>query len=231
MNETIVRNRLFEAYQNALSDPHHQFTEEEATDLSGVFLPDVTAAYCASPIRLLLVGQETKGWNGAFEHFRPDDSFELYRQKPFTSYATWMTCAPKKIRFLQFHRSLCKRVGGEVLWANVFAMSHNKASPVGHRSISKIQSLSARLLKDQVEILKPHGILFTTGWRYDRFLTDFFGEKIHQSNVVEPKALWQFRIDDTLCFRTSHPRYATHNAYREMAISSLLNLHNQLRSR
>jgi hypothetical protein len=227
MDEVHTRQQLFKAYQDILSRPDYHLTDAETAGLSGVFLPDVTAAYCKSPVRLMLVGQETKRWNGGWQQYQVGDDFEAYLRAPTMAYREWMTGKPGRHRFLQFHRSLGKRMGsepGSVIWGNLFATSYNQASPVkcDTNRFNKIQALSSTLLRTQIEILKPHAVIFTTGWRYDPHLKACLGDQLQQSEVHKPKVIWRFMFEQTRCLRTSHPRYAAHNLERNKALLKLI---------
>ncbi len=48
-------------------------------------------------------------------------------------------------------------------------------------------------------------MIFATSYTYDRLIKEFFHNKIQNSEVIEPKSLWKFKVGNTVCYRTWHP--------------------------
>ncbi|MHA6639415.1 hypothetical protein ACP6JA_12220 [Stutzerimonas frequens] len=212
-----IRERLVEAYTEILSP--EILAKFEGTDdgLAGIFLP--SAPECAMDV--MIVGMETKGWNGAFSDIRSED-LSSYISHAMERHANYLAKRPKRSSFEQFHRKVAKRLGCErnqVGWSNILAVDYKKGSPIHCSAFEAIRELSSLLLRKQVEIIQPKTIIFVCGWRYDKYLKHCLGDLISGSNVRTPKALWQFKVGDTLCFRTSHPRYVSGDQYREKALS------------
>lgn len=85
-------------------------------------------------------------------------------------------------------------------------------------SFKVIESLSAKLLRAQFEVLKPNVAIFTVGSARDQFIKDTFHELETQS-VIHPRRLWHFKIGDTHCFRTNHPRWSGSKRYIDEALA------------
>lgn len=209
---------LAEAYAAVLNPDMLASFEGRSDDLTGVFLPSATD----KPMKLMIVGMETKGWNGAFDQIR-QGSLQDYIERSMQKHERFQVMEPGRSSFGRFHRDAAKTLGctrADVGWGNLFAVAYKKGSPKRDReSFSAVRELSRQLLREQIKILQPQAIIFVTGWRYDADLKSALGDQIDSSNVIEKKALWEFRIGDTLCYRTSHPRYVKQNQYRKMALS------------
>ena len=78
-----------------------------------------------------------------------------------------------------------------------------------------------QLLREQLRVIQPQPIIFVTGWRYDSDLKRSLDGLIDRSEVLIKKALWEFYLGDTLCYRTSHPRHVTAAQRRDSALSKI----------
>lgn len=196
---------------------------------SGLFLPKPTEAYFDSPVRVAVIGQETRGWhNGECEfknglNISPESiSNAMMRVESFISKR------PGKYKFLQYYkkvsRTLCNGssdTGNSAVWLNQFCVSVKGRSPVKSSQFKEIRDLSEKLLQLQFEVLKPDIAIFTTGSARDKFLKNCFpelAEKNSHSKVIVPRRLWQFKIGETNCFRINHPRWYGSYKYREEAL-------------
>ena len=47
---------------------------------------------------------------------------------------------------------------------------------------------------------------------YDSVIKEFFKDNIQNSNVIEPKSLWEFQYNEITCYRTWHPSTIKYNA-------------------
>lgn len=215
------KERLAEAYASILT-PEMLAKFDGCTDaLTGIFLPSATD----KPMKLMIVGMETRGWNGAFDQIHQQDLSD-YIGAAMSKHERFQVMEPGRSSFGRFHRDAAKALGclrSEVGWGNLFAVAYKKGSPKRDpKSFAAVQELSRQLLREQIKILKPQAIIFVSGWRYDADLKGALGDLIEASCVIEKKALWEFRIGDTLCYRTSHPRYVKQNRCRKMALSRIV---------
>ncbi|MNG01673.1 hypothetical protein D3C84_846650 [compost metagenome] len=173
----------------------------------------------------MIIGQETKRWrNNTCEAKNLKlINTETIRTSMNASLA-FNTKKPKKSKFRQFYKNasvaLCKDSSdptNSALWSNQFCISYKEGSPVksGER-FDIIRSLSSRLLQAQFDILEPDVAIFTVGSARDKYIKESF--KCEESNVIEPRRLWHFRIANTHCFRTNHPRSPFSPRYLKDAI-------------
>jgi len=189
------------------------------TGLAGIFLPSAAAG----PVKLMIVGQETRGWLGSFAKVH-DTPLQDYVAASMARHRDLLAGPARGSRFGQFHRQAqrtLRSVEGSVAWHNLFSISFKERSPTGSKAMGLIAELSTQFLLKQIELLQPQAILFVTGAGYDRYLKACFDGRIQDSCVVEPRRLWRFRIGDTLSLRTTHPRFAAGNPHRVQALQEI----------
>ncbi|MFP3637428.1 uracil-DNA glycosylase family protein [Paraburkholderia sp. SIMBA_054] len=192
---------------------------------SGVFLAGLPHGFDGSNLRILIVGKEPKAWRDGTCRFRAGEQPSLVAVlEAMESQRAYLARRAGSVKFIQFVKQVVKaasrtRVHARVSvhWGNLFCVSHAAGSPVKSRGIESVAALSARLLRAQIAVVEPDIIFFTTGHSYDAFLHSAFPDRF-ASNPIQPKCLWEFRVGRALCYRTSHPRYAAHNGWREEAI-------------
>lgn len=212
----IIEERLIEAYTEALSPESLQQFKGKDQGLAGVFLPHGAE----EGIPLMIVGMETRSWNGHFSDVR-NANLRTYIEASMNKHRAYLGVPVGKSSFGRFHQSCAQAFGvhrDRIGWGNLLAVSHNRRSPIGSDAMAAILDLSSTLLRKQLEIIKPKAVIFVSGWRYDKFLKRSLDGLISGSQVHESKALWEFKLGDTRCFRTSHPRYVAGRRYRDEAI-------------
>ncbi|PHX38609.1 hypothetical protein AO263_27490 [Pseudomonas sp. NZIPFR-PS5] len=119
--------------------------------------------------------------------------------------------------FFNFLRALAPDHGKDgIAWANLFCLSLNGTSPMQWENIRELREVSARLLKTQIEILKPNVIIFANGASSAKYRQLYFPHK-GESSVCSRLAdyrdegvpigqLWRFHPYDSIpCFRIQHP--------------------------
>lgn len=213
---TECDDRLARAYNELLSAFDLSRFRPVDTGLAGIFLPSAPVG----PVKLMIVGQETRGWLGNFAKVY-DTPLQEYVAASMARHRDLLAGPPRGSRFAQFHREAQRKlrtVEGSVAWHNLFSISFKERSPIASKAIGLIAELSTQLLVKQIQLLQPRAILFVTGAGYDRYLKACFDGRIQDSCVVEPRRLWRFRMGDTLCLRTTHPRFATGNPHRVQAL-------------
>ncbi|NRB80234.1 MAG: hypothetical protein HRU38_16455 [Saccharospirillaceae bacterium] len=146
--------------------------------LSGIFLAKPDPSYFSSDRKVLIVGQETRGWRKETCKIRNGHSnkIEAIRDSMDASLQFNYT-EPKKSRFRQFYKKASVRLNktsanprNSAVWANQFCMSFKGKSPRRSSSFKDIQQLSSLLLKAQFEILKPDVAIFTVGSARDFYI-------------------------------------------------------------
>jgi|GEM_PF-2717620 hypothetical protein len=199
-------------------------------ELSGFFLPSPSPNYFKSHPRVFVVGQETRGWRNKAcrikNEFSIDDAEIDASMKVSQKFSS---SGAKKSTFLQFYRKLSATIDSgsrdAALWSNQFCVSHNSGSPVSlpPEKFDIVKKLSYKLLRAQIDILKPSVIIFTTGPSRDKYIKECFPE-YETVNIIEPRRLWHFKVGDVNCIRTSHPRWVEGTEYLDRAIQMVQEL-------
>ncbi|GAC1030970.1 hypothetical protein thsps21_17970 [Pseudomonas sp. No.21] len=220
MQSVHIKQRLGDAYQTVLSQEMLAKFEGCSEGLTGVFLPSAAE----KPMRLMIVGMETRAWNGSFKQIH-DGDLRDYIEDSMRKHQAYLDVPPGRSCFGRFHQYAAEKLGcprEEIGWGNLFAVAYKKGSPKrDSTSFAAVQELSIQLLREQLRIIRPRSIIFVTGWRYDADLKRSLDGLIDRSRVLEKKALWEFYLGDTLCYRTSHPRHVAAAKHREDALRNI----------
>jgi hypothetical protein len=147
----------------------------------------------------MVVGQETHGWYGEWnstasipETLKVYDSFHLglgYNSPFWEATRRLRTNLKDSVPEFGF------------VWANLFSFDQNK----GRADENYLEAMrKMRVLPKEIEILKPHAVIFFTGPVYEYNLNYYFpGESIGDRRLAR---LVRERLP-TLSFRTYHPNY------------------------
>ena len=161
-----AQQTLAEAYYDVLNAlPQHWLDRSKTQDpeyakLSGLFLPGTSASYQSAPQKIMVVGRETRRW----DVLRGDDKFqslEDYICKAMTTQQDHLAKFIRKPRdrgesFFNLLRDLADDHGVQSLaWANLFSFAWNKKSPMRWEHFPTLLEISERLLKAQIEVLRP----------------------------------------------------------------------------
>ncbi|MFC1234402.1 hypothetical protein [Vibrio sp. F74] len=202
--------QLEAAYQEALSSA--DFSKIYATPhLSGVFLACPDETYFESKRKVLFIGQEPKAWR-TYCPIRHGEKIteKLIRESMFDTLKQSKLPA-KKHKLIKFYKRCSLELAEGVqefqhsaVYSNQFCMSFKKRSPDSSPAFSMIADLSKRLLKAQFDILKPDVAIFTTGSDRDSYIKQAL-ENYRTVEVIVPRRLWHFQVNDTHCFRINHP--------------------------
>lgn len=220
MQPMDIKQHLVDAYQAVLSQEMLAKFDGCSEGLTGVFLPSAPA----KPMKLMIVGMETRAWNGSFKQIHGRD-LRGYIEHAMQKHEEYQVKRPGRSCFGRFHQYAAEKLGctrEEVGWGNLFAVAYKKGSPKkSPESFSAVLELSIQLLQEQMRVIRPQSIIFVTGWRYDEYLKQSLHGMIQKSDVLLKKALWEFYLGDTLCYRTSHPRHVIAAKHREAALSKI----------
>jgi len=223
-----INDVLTRAYREILADlPLHWidgscFQDVEFAKLSGLFLPGTSDAYLQAPQRIMVVGRETKTWNviSAQTPFADLDEYihrAMIKQQRFLK-KNLPDRRDKGESFFNLLRAIAKNHGSDgIAWANLFCSSWKGNSPMAWKKhFPALLAVSERLLKAQIEILKPDIIIFangTTSAKYRRQLFPHKGEHSVCSRHVDFEGygiaieqLWMYYIYEKIpCYRIQHP--------------------------
>lgn len=195
------------------------FTAAEQKILSAPFLIQVTEQYFRAPVRILFVGQETKGWLEKLgQTLQREDSVSplLERYSKQMKIPKWKSALLKKYRLLE--QELGGGVRGSIVWSNLNKMDvdRGKRKTRNSRGYSKhLDAFSEKLFRYEVEVLKPDVMIFGCSYTHDAVIKRYF--PLYETNPGgEPYSLWKFTVGDTQCYRTWHPSTIRHRGKKSI---------------
>ncbi|MCX2525488.1 hypothetical protein [Larsenimonas rhizosphaerae] len=228
-----MSDELITLYRKILLETDFSPLEEEKANYSGVFLPVPGPAFGQSGFKLMVVGQETRGWNGSLEKLlsaQLNNTLDEYLGGTAENYLAQLN-VPINSVFLRFLKTTEKRLNMapmEIFWANLLACSYRKKSPRGRpkKEYEALRKLSSELLSAQIKLINPDAILFLTGPGHDKTIKamgmeHFNGHK--RSWVKEKRRLWFFELGSIPCCRTTHPCHFAGKASRIEAVDAIAN--------
>lgn len=241
-------NSLYEQFKNSTSLP-----TALAERTSPPLLLSVSETWANATQRVLVVGQETLGWD-----FHPGDYFpELkasintfadfqripssvraltagYRDFEFARHQPGNYNSP----FWRAYRSVRSALGEEVdgaetavLWTNLFRMSLDSGSVYENgtpEEAALIRDAGSALLRAEIQTLAPTSIIFFTGPNYNQHLyAQFPGLKLMNLEHYDPEktSMLMHALFPLKTFRTYHPAYLARSG--QWDIISMINAWNQ----
>ena len=169
----------------------------------------------------MIVGSETAGWN-VLKQNEEFTNLNDYIERSLGKHQRFFKdqIGSKNSRGYTFHnftRSVANKCGKDgLIYSNLFCFDWKNSSPMNNEYFETIKKYSERLLKIQIEILKPQIIIFANGITSVRYRRDFF--PIHGDNKVCTNGrdyssvgianhhLWEFDLYENIrCFRVHHP--------------------------
>lgn len=232
---------LIKTYKEILKTLNNKPFELIEDKYSGVFLPVPSEEYWRSPVKIMLVGRETAGWNTGNHKNKiarvlglmPDITVEQVVEEAVTRYKEhqdkWTPNTKSRSRFTQYHFLLARKLElppKAIVYANLFAWDYDRKSPLlrPENELQEIASVSLRLLATQIRHFKPDFVIFACGSRTDRFIKCLSKEYLGGSKTlsVTPKKLWKFEAGNATCFRIAHPRATYgHEEFRAKVIEQI----------
>lgn len=191
----------------ALYEKHHASLKavraaHPAEDMAGPFLISPNAIYPLQPHRLMIIGQETGGWEynvddlrAQMEAYEEFNVGETYRSSPF-----WNVT-----------RKVEQALGNEPFscaWSNISKFDHNNTRASGKYAAS-IASVD-HLLREEIAIIKPTVCLFYTGPEFDtRVCAIFPGVAFHEVPGHDERELARLEHPGLPhhSYRAYHPKY------------------------
>ena len=191
--------------------------------ISPPMLLRITDKYENHKSKVLVLGQETKGWGAENIGFEAFDTFitntnsveclcDLYEGFCFAKWSSH-----KKSPFWRAFRQLAKMSFGEeifesnVIWSNLVKVDYNRASikKMAWENQLKILEYSKKILERELQILKPTTCVLFTGPNYDSFVAHILGKQEYVAVLdkypVEEFA--RFEREGIPFYRTYHPSY------------------------
>lgn len=202
-----IQRQLNAFYESALAEAG--FLPEHLEQLSLPHLLCISQEYLDAPLKVMFVGKETNGWYGRLRDYYAGkatiaDLLGRYRQQ--------MDVTGGQGAFLKSLDHIALELAGgtrkSIVWANLMKMDWPRGRSDSRNSIdhsAQLREFSCRVLRYEVDLLKPDVILFGSGHGYDRAIKAAFPVRSGSLRLV-PRALWRFDIGGIACFRLRHPQ-------------------------
>ena len=206
MNRDVLQDQLNAFYEKTLSEAIPALISKESR-LSFPFLLDIPTAYLAAPVRIMFVGKETNGWNGRLENFSCSSEAIGQLVKKYQKYRAGPSRSPFTRTLIRTSKALYGDLSEALLWNNLMKMDWNRGRTDSRSSIDhsqQLSDLSAKLLRFEVDLLKPDVIIFASGASYDKAIKTTFRD-YKTEVVIEKRCFWVFKIGHTVCYRVRHP--------------------------
>ncbi len=240
---STINNQLYQLYKSKwteLTECCSQLnpTNKKQSAAHPLFIK-VGDEYEAAKYKVMIVGQETDGWIGNFssnkerkcldfilndyysylygnkelmckEHYKkysPSARLKKKNQRPF-----W-----NKANFKYFQDELKEKLGGSdisFIWNNVSKLGKTSRGKATDNLEEIEDSILKGLHKDEIAILKPDIIIFTSGSNRDHLIKKRFGGSFSAPTLFSQKEIAKITFDEphsnTLAFRTFHPNARSH---------------------
>ncbi|MCU8040395.1 hypothetical protein ACRN98_17975 [Shewanella oncorhynchi] len=208
-NDTEVIIQLKEAYLDILSKT--DFSKIYASPgLSGIFLACPDKSYFEAKRKVLFIGQEPKTWRTNCPIKNGAEVTQQLIQQAMSQTVHQSKLPSGKHKLLNFYHKCSlalsegqPEIGCSAVYSNQFCMSLQRRSPERSPAFKMIEELSNSLLEAQFTILKPDIAIFTTGSNRDKYIKNALNYSTVE--VVVPRKLWHFQVNETHCFRINHP--------------------------
>ncbi len=202
MNENLIK-----LYNEEFKDI--SFLKDYDKILSKPFLLKVHEDYIKAHKKIMVFGQETHRWHGKLIDFNKEDdiaklmdSYEKFLDKRVFSQNKSRGRSCFIHRLVKINNDIKKNLSDtQIIWNNLLKFDKNGKSS---RKIKKVTDFSIKLVKKEIDILKPDILLFQTGPYYDFIIKKLF-TNIENSEVIVSRKLWKFTVDNKVSFRINHP--------------------------
>ena len=228
--------RLYEEYKTKWSETRQRGTLPQGLleRLSCPLLLHIKdALWDDSKYRILLVGQENCGWDdgndGAFQtmldFLAKSESVERI-QNVYEGFNFGATYTPSP--FWQAYREArCvaeKDRDYAVMWSNLYRCCYNGGSvfKAGMEEQQVLMEMSREIFVDELKILKPRAVIFTTGPYYDETINQFFQGNVfadfssERNNQRQLARIEHPDLPQGKSYRTYHPNYLWRTRKRDL---------------
>lgn len=221
--ETLKKNNkmkqeLLKIYTERQNDYKRIIELFPDNDLAGPFLISPNEIYSKQPNPLMIIGQETNGWD-----YNVDDLEKQMKVYEDFNVGFDYYSSP----FWNVTRKLEKALGNETYscaWTNFskFDVDAGRAHGEQEKEISTLDNL----LEKEIEILKPKICILFTGPNFDhRIINTFEGVEFSEAEGFTTRQLSQLKHKNLpeLTFRTYHPNYLRRSGMEQDVIEFLTN--------
>lgn len=205
----LLQAKLNDFYRTTLAGAKPLFDDKHLRELSAPLLISISEAYLHAPVRVMFVGKETNGWWGKLRaYYATEDALAALMQR----YQEQMGKSKWGGRFFQMLSRTARELNGAqadaIAWTNLMKTDWEQGNGYSRNSkefSAALTKMSQEMLRFEVELLKPHVIIFACGTSYDSVIKETFPHRTNSEPVVK-RALWQFNVGEILCFRCQHPQ-------------------------
>lgn len=205
--------KLYTSHSTAFKSVLNLTTEEHK--LNGPYLCSPGKEYLESKVKVVFVGQETKGWTA-----HADVSLQM---QTYADFGLGKKYIPSP--FWNVIRKIEKAATGNhyccaTLNLNKFDVN---GKPPREPYLATIQKLD-HILKDEIQLLKPDLVIFFTGWRLDGRLTGIFNANLVEVDGLKKRELAEIKLvnESFKIFRTYHPNYLRRSGLENKVINTLI---------
>ncbi|MDR6232665.1 hypothetical protein Q3H58_005073 [Pseudomonas psychrotolerans] len=233
-----ARHLLMQDLLKAIYEDYKQRVSSEIQDLSVISPPlllSVPEKWTKSKTRILIVGQETLGWDFSDGSYYPWPHSPITNFEQFALYPRSVSALMQgyvEFEFSRFqrenvnspywraYRHIRQAMGEEafgfdscVLTTNLFRMAFENGSAVYNgtkEQAEEMNRLSGTLLVEEISILEPTAVIFFTGPRYESYLMSQFTDMEFSAISDIPISRMAYVHSSSLpklSFRTYHPSY------------------------
>lgn len=226
---TMLNDRLLSLYTSSLpglSALYSDLDRKEIFDYVGPFLLYCwEEEYLSARHRLMIIGQETYGWDA--DYVRSVDDVKRFMQ----SYKDFELGKNYNSLFWRYAHLINEMINGEdgknFVWNNVNKFGIDGAGRPDQAVLDN-ENLHFNLLAREIGILKPDVCIFLSGPTYDADLKEKLGDlrlEPFQDYPLNEAARLRSRFLPDHSFRTYHPGYGNH--YSEWYIDLLRKISNE----
>jgi len=187
------------------------FSAEHRATLSLPQLLWVSPEYLDAPVRIMFLGKETKGWIGGLRldsYFDGRGTLERLHQR----YREQLDAPGPRGAFTQTLTHTAKRLTGgrrqAIAYSNLLKMDWYQGNTSHRNSLhyaEELREVSRKILRLEVEILKPDVFIFACGFGHASFVRSALGAFDDVRKHV-PQALHQFKLAGAPAFLLRHPQ-------------------------
>lgn len=204
-----LQARLNVGYAEALAGAG--FSTEHQTTLSLPQLMWVSQEYLDAPVRVMFLGKETNGW---ISNLRLDSYFDgrCTLEHLYERYQNHLDAPGPRGAFTQTLTHTAKRLTGgrrqAIAYGNLLKMDWDQGSTSHRNSLyyaEELREVSRKMLRLEVEVLKPDVFVFACGFGHADFVRSALGafEDVRQH---VPQGLHEFKLAGVPTFLLRHPQ-------------------------
>ncbi|KAA5544048.1 hypothetical protein [Adhaeribacter rhizoryzae] len=223
MNHQEKNELLMAEYEIYFSELQTKFDEETKATLSLPLLMHIFPEYDNLARKVMVVGQETKGWYGALSDTTKNPTNIIGCYKKFELGKDYYSSP-----FWRFGKTLFSKLNPSnnpngLLWTNLSKVDQNGSGV--NQDVRKKNKAGYDLLVKEIAITKPEIVVFLTSWREDDTLKATFG-KVTFEKIEDIPYEYLVRVKNENLphntFRTYHPRFLNDSTRSKYTINEII---------